>query len=167
MVKLLRANGRKLVSELLNREEFFCYDHWQWNFRAGARSSRPPPFPISAAQSIRSIVRTISYYSIHFRAFILKLVLMLLTRCKPPTRCKLSLTRCILEARTYKVHLVSDSLQFNAYCLQVRIQIVNCWEIPHFQGASADNVHFFVTRMGASWTLSVPRYILLMTICIL
>ena len=41
-------------------------------------------------------------------------VVMLPTRYKPPTRCKLSLTRCKLLARTYKVHLVSDNLHLVA-----------------------------------------------------
>ena len=39
---------------------------------------------------------------------------MLPTRYKPPTRCKLSLTRCKLLARTYKVHLVGDNLHLVA-----------------------------------------------------
>ena len=36
------------------------------------------------------------------------------TRCKPPTRFKLLLTRCKLLARTYKVHLVGDNLHLVA-----------------------------------------------------
>ena len=39
---------------------------------------------------------------------------MLPTRYKPPTRCKLSLTRCKLLVRTYKVHLVGDNLHLVA-----------------------------------------------------
>ena len=51
----------------------------------------------------------------------------------PPTRCKLSLTRCKLLASTYKVHLVDDTLQLNAHYLQIGNQIVNCFENPTLQ----------------------------------
>ena len=62
------------------------------------------------------------------------------------------------------MHLVSDSFQLNAYYLQIGIQIVNCWEIPPFQGASPDNVLHLVDD-NLHFVMSVC--ILSVMICIL
>ena len=71
------------------------------------------------------------------------------------------------------MHLVSNSLKLYAYCLQNKIQIVCCWEISHFQGASADNVHFCDTHGSKLDLVSAKIHIVndnmhfVMPVCIL
>ncbi len=50
-------------------------------------------------------------------------MLMLLTRCKPPTRYKSSLTRCNLVVPTYKVHLFEKNVHLGNHKLQIGCQI--------------------------------------------
>ena len=57
------------------------------------------------------------------------------------------------------MHLVDDNLQLNAHYLPIGKQIVNCCEIPHFQGASAANVHFLWhawVQGGPCWCQDTP-----------
>jgi hypothetical protein len=82
------------------------------------------------------------------------------TVCKPPTRCKLSSTRCNLVAHTYKVYLVDDNLHLVQCKYQFGSQIAIWYDIFILPMLFCDNqvthgwFHIIcnsITVQGAQW----------------